>query len=234
MRPTILLFDIDGTLVSTGGAGRAAIERAFAELEGGREACAHFSFAGMTDRAIARSGLQAIGREPSEAAIAQLLARYVDLLDAAIAESPRFRVLPGVHALLDAAEARAGVAVGLGTGNVARGAEKKLTYCDLWRRFPFGGFADDSEERPRLIRAGAERGAQRLGVALERCRVVVIGDTPKDVAAAAANGFESLAVASGQHPLEELVACGATLAVATLEDARVAAAALNGAPAPRS
>jgi len=222
MRPTVLLFDIDGTLVSTGGAGRRAIEAAFAELAGGREACAHFSFAGMTDRAIARAGLQAIGLAADEEAIARLLARYVLHLDGALASSPRFRVLPGVHATLDAAAARSGVALGLGTGNVVAGAQKKLARCGLWNRFAFGGFADDSEERGALIRAGATRGAERLGQALERCRTVVVGDTPKDVAAARANGFESLAVASGVHPLEELAACGATLAVATLEDASAA------------
>jgi len=223
MRPTILLFDIDGTLVSTGGAGRRAIERAFAELEGGREACSHFSFAGMTDRAIARAGLQALGLAPTEEAIARLLARYVGFLDAAIAESPAFRVLPGVAAALDEAGRRRGVAVGLGTGNVAKGAEKKLSHCDLWRHFQFGGFADDSEERGELIRAGATRGAQRVGAELDACRVLVIGDTPKDVAAAAANSFESLAVATGQHPLDELATCRATLAVQDLEDPRVTA-----------
>jgi phosphoglycolate phosphatase-like HAD superfamily hydrolase len=102
MRPTILLFDLDGTLVSTGGAGRRAIERAFTSLfadrGGAREACGHFSFAGMTDRAIARAGLQALHLEPSEAEIARVLARYVELLDEELAPAaaPKFRVLSGV------------------------------------------------------------------------------------------------------------------------------------------
>jgi len=207
MRPTILLFDLDGTLVSTGGAGRRAIERAFnvlfADRGGSREACGHFSFAGMTDRAIARAGLRALGIDPNEDAIARVLARYVELLDRAAA--------------------RREVATGLGTGNVVAGAKKKLSVCGLWERFPFGGFADDSEERPELILTGARRGAERLGAPLDRCRVVVIGDTPKDVAAARANRFDSLAVASGQHPLAELATVGATLTVGELSDPRVAA-----------
>jgi len=227
MRPTILLFDLDGTLVSTGGAGRRAIERAFTSLfadrGGAREACGHFSFAGMTDRAIARAGLEALHLEPSEAEIARVLARYVELLDEELAPAaaPKFRVLAGVHELLDRAAARHEVATGLGTGNVVAGAKKKLGVCGLWERFPFGGFADDSEDRPELILAGARRGAERLAQPLARCRVVVIGDTPRDVAAAAANRFESIAVATGQHPLAELATVGATLAVGELSDRRV-------------
>lgn len=229
MRPTVLLFDLDGTLVSTGGAGRRAIETAFEELFGRGDACSHLDFSGMTDRAIARSALTAVGAEPSEALIARVLARYVERLDAALAASRNVRVLDGVVALLDAAARRDGVAVGLGTGNVAAGAQKKLAVCGLWERFPFGGFADDSEERAELILAGARRGADRLGRPLERCRVVVIGDTPRDVAAAAANRFDSLAVASGSHGLERLVESGATLAVPDLADAR-AGELLFGAP----
>jgi phosphoglycolate phosphatase-like HAD superfamily hydrolase len=226
MRPTILLFDLDGTLVSTGGAGRRAIERAFnvlyAERGGAREACGHFSFAGMTDRAIARGGLEALGIAPTEEEIARVLACYVERLDdeLAPAKAPGFRVLAGVRDVLDRAGARRDVAIGLGTGNVVAGARKKLTVCGLWERFPFGGFADDSEDRAELILAGARRGAERLAQPLAKCRVVVIGDTPRDVAAAEANRFESLAVATGQHPLEELAATRATLAVKDLSDAR--------------
>jgi phosphoglycolate phosphatase-like HAD superfamily hydrolase len=221
MRPTVLLFDLDGTLVSTGGAGRRAIDAAFTDLFGRGDACSHLDFSGMTDRAIARSALAAIDVAPTEEAIARVLGRYVERLDEALAASRNFRVLAGVREVLDAAARREQVAVGLGTGNIVAGARKKLSVCDLWERFPFGGFADDSEERAELIRAGAVRGAERLGVTLERCRVVVIGDTPRDVAAAAANRFESLAVASGSHRLEVLIECGASVAVNDLLDARV-------------
>ena len=119
-------------------------------------------------------------------------------------EPAGFRVLPGVVAALDAALGRADCAIGLGTGNLRVGAQKKLGHAGLWERFSFGGFADDSEERPKLIRIAAERGALHLKQPLESCRVVVIGDTPLDIAAAHANGFEAFAVATGPIALERL------------------------------
>jgi len=227
MRPTILLFDLDGTLVSTGGAGRRAIERAFnvlfAERGGSREACGHFSFAGMTDRAIARACLEALGIAPSEEAIARVLATYVELLDAELAPAaaPGFRVLAGVRELLDGAAQRREFATGLGTGNVVAGARKKLSVCGLWERFPFGGFADDSEDRAELILAGARRGAERLVQPLDRCRVVVIGDTPRDVAAARAIGAESVGVGTSGFSARDLLASGATHVVDDLTDRRL-------------
>ncbi len=216
-RPTVLLFDVDGTLISSDGAGRRAIERAFAARHrSGSEACRHFSFSGMTDRAIVRAGLTALRVEPTEAAIAELLDVYLDFLDAELAAARNFRVLPGVEAALDAASARGEIALGLGTGNLRVGARKKLDHAKLWHRFPFGGFADDGEGRAALIRAGAERGAARLRVPLALCRVVIVGDSPLDVAAARANFFESLAVATGPHPQDELRATAPDHLVADL------------------
>jgi beta-phosphoglucomutase-like phosphatase (HAD superfamily) len=217
-RPTLLLFDIDGTLISTDGAGRRAIERAFAACHGSDAACKAFSFGGMTDRAIARAGLRGLGLEPSEALIDSLLASYLGFLDAELAACRKFRVIAGIEAALTAGGARKHVALGLGTGNLRVGAQKKLEHAKLWHHFPFGGFADDSEDRPTLIRRAAERGAQRLGAPLERCRVVVVGDTPLDVGAARANGFEAFAVASGGVAFEELAALRAEHVFRTLAD----------------
>src|SRR5262245_51824537 len=111
--PTVLLYDIDGTLITTDGAGRRAIERAFVERHGAREgadrAC-RFSLAGMTDRAIARKGLRSIGVEPDEGEITALLATYVGLLDAELRAAKVFRVLPGIEAALDATAGLAHVA----------------------------------------------------------------------------------------------------------------------------
>src|SRR5262245_31642287 len=117
-RPTLLLFDVDGTLISTDGAGRRAIERAFTACHGSDEACRAFSFAGMTDRAIAREGLSAIGVAPSETVIDALLACYLGFLDAELAACRKFRVIAGIEAALAAGGARRHVAVGLGTGNL--------------------------------------------------------------------------------------------------------------------
>ncbi|MDP1823814.1 MAG: haloacid dehalogenase-like hydrolase [Archangium sp.] len=219
MRPTVLLFDIDGTLVSTGGAGRRSIERAFLLVHGRADACSHFTFDGMTDRSIVRLGLQAIGVAADEAAIDVLLARYVQCLDEAVQSVPeaQYIVHAGMREAVDAGLA-AGMAVGLGTGNVREGARVKLGRVGLFEKFSFGGFGDDHELRPELIRLGAERGTQQLGVTLREARVVVIGDTPKDVAAAQAIGAESVAVATGGFTVEQLRASGATRVFATLAD----------------
>ncbi|MEW6435151.1 MAG: haloacid dehalogenase-like hydrolase [Myxococcota bacterium] len=212
-RPTVLLFDIDGTLVTTGGAGRRAIERAFEMVHGRRDACSHFPFDGMTDRAIVRGGLTAIGLEATDAAIDDMLSRYLAVLEDEVArtEDARYRVHAGMlEAVLAGLDA--GMAVGLGTGNIREGARVKLERVRLYQHFAFGGFGDDHESRPELIRRGAERGAAQLGVPLAEARVVVIGDTPKDVAAAQAMGAQSVGVATGNWSVAQLLTSGATWA----------------------
>jgi len=204
VRPLILLFDLDGTLVATSGAGRRALDRAFGELHGRADACAGFALAGMTDRAIVRRGLGLIEKPADERAIDAVIDRYLTSLDAELVDPPNFRVLDGVVAALDLALQHARVVVGLGTGNVRAGAKRKLDRASLWTRFEFGGFGDDHESRPDLIRIAAERGAALVHSPVKTCRVVVIGDTPLDVAAARANGFEVLAVASGPIARAEL------------------------------
>lgn len=210
MRPTVLLWDIDGTLLSTGGAGRRAMERAFDRHAGRRDACAAFAFDGMTDRAILRAGLLSIGHDATEDAIDALLAIYVEMLAEEMLAASDIRLHHGVIEALDAAARRAGCAVGLGTGNVRAGARAKLTRVGIYERFAFGGFGCDHERRDELLRIGAARGAARLGAPLEACRVVVIGDTPKDIAAAEAIGAESIAVATGRYDLAALAACAPT------------------------
>jgi phosphoglycolate phosphatase-like HAD superfamily hydrolase len=213
MRPTVLLFDIDGTLITTGGAGRKAIVGAFQEAYGRPDACNHFSFSGMTDRAIVRLGLEHIGVSVTAAAIDTLLQRYVTLLEAEIEQidDRRYRIHRGMREAIDAGHAR-GFAVGLGTGNVRAGAMAKLRRVGLDQRFDFGGFGDDHELRPALIRIGAERGAATLGRQRSEVRVVVIGDTPKDIHAADAIGAECVAVSTGDHSIDRLRSAGATWA----------------------
>ncbi len=221
MKPTILLFDIDGTLISTHGAGRRAFARAFDELTGPGDHL-DFSFAGMTDRGIARQGLAAAGIEPTEAMIDRVLDTYVGWLGETLQATPQYTVFTGVVDVLESLRDRAGVAVGLGTGNIERGARIKLARGRLNDHFDFGGFGCDAEERAEVIATGARRGAGRLGVAMEACRVLVIGDTARDVAAAQAIGAECLAVATGGTSLDELSACGATYCVADLTAPEVA------------
>lgn len=217
MRPTVLLFDIDGTLVSTGGAGRRSIERAFVEHTG-RADVVDFSFAGMTDPAIVRTGLARAGRTPDADAIAAVLATYLRVLEEEVVAAERFVVHEGVADVLVEVEAWERSAVGLGTGNIRDGARVKLGRPGLYERFAFGGFGCDSEDRAQLLRVGAERGAGRLGVPRAECRVVVIGDTPKDVAAALAIGAEPIGVGTGPYTMEDLMACGASRAFRNLSE----------------
>lgn len=167
----------------------------------------------MTDRSIARLGLQAIGVEASDAHIDALLEVYLVELQAElqVTDRARYRVHAGVHDALQAAAER-GMALGLGTGNVREGARLKLEHVELYRHFRFGGFGCDHELRVELIRRGAERGAAALGQPVSACRVVVIGDTPKDIDAARGIGAESLGVGTGSFSAAELRAHGATYA----------------------
>jgi len=218
VRPTVLLFDVDGTLVTTGGVGRRALEVAFERSFQRRDACRSFRLDGMTDRAIVRTGLIAIGLEPTEEHIDRVLAGYLEALAEEVAAAPAatYRVHAGVLGVLEAAAAREATAIGLGTGNIREGARIKLERVGIYHHFAFGGFGCDAEDRPALIRRGAERGAARLGMPLEECRVVIIGDTPKDVAAAQALGADSVGVGTASFTPAQLRAAGATHAFADL------------------
>lgn len=212
-RPTVLLFDIDGTLVTTGGVGRRAVERAFHRAHGRPDACALIRFDGMTDWSITRLGLDAIGVPPTDEAIAQLLDIYLGELAAELgaATAESYRVHAGVPEALAAARER-GMALGLGTGNLEAGARLKLEHVGLYHHFGFGGFGSDHELRVELIRVGAERGARQLGLPVAACRVVVIGDTPKDVDAARGIGAESIGVGTASFSAQQLREHGATYA----------------------
>lgn len=209
-RPTIALFDIDGTLIVTGGTGRRSVNRAFAQLHGRADACDSFGFDGMTDRLIARSGLEAIGVEATAEAIDAWLAEYLIALEDEVsrADPARFRLLPGMQGAIAAAH-EAQMAVGLGTGNVREGARIKLERVGVHHHFRFGGYGSDAEARPDVIRIGAERGAVELGFPLAECRVVVLGDTPRDVHAAASIGAQCIGIATGTYSVEQLRAAGA-------------------------
>lgn len=217
-RPRIYLFDIDGTLVSTGGAGTRAMGWAFAEAHGRPDACDSFSLGGMTDRAIIRKALLAIGASDDDATIDHVLATYLGRLQVEMAAARDARVLAGVPAAIALAHGRPGSAVGLGTGNVRQGAETKLGALDLMQHFDFGGFGCDHEDRGELLAAGARRGAQQLNHELADCEVLVIGDTPKDVLAAHAIGARCLAVATGPFHEDVLRATAADWVVRDLTE----------------
>ena len=233
MLPTVLLWDIDGTLISTAGAGRRAIENTFQRRFGRTDVLA-FPFDGMTDPIILERALAALGMDAATIAreLEPTLRDYVAVLgeicahESAVARS--FRVHVGIEAALELCAERPGFSVGLGTGNVEAGARLKLEAVRLNRYFSFGGYGSDHGDRARLISIGADRGAARLGVPRAACRVVVIGDTPKDIAAARANGAECIAVATGSYSVEALAAAGATFALPNLGDPLATTALLEG------
>ena len=217
--PTVLLFDIDGTLVDAGGAGRRALERAFIEVMGDCDGLT-FTFAGRTDLAIIAEGLRRAGVDPRSDELADKKARvaeaYLVYLAEEVTASPGYQVFPGVVEILQEASREPSVAVGLGTGNLQPGAEIKLQRGGLNHFFAFGGFGSDHEARDELLRVGAQRGAAHLDEHLEDCRVVVIGDTPRDVTAALAIDADCVGIGTGASSPEELLSCGATCAFADL------------------
>lgn len=217
-RPTVLLFDIDGTLITTGGAARRALEDGVAAYLGLDSFAAEFSFGGMTDRGIMRGSLRQAGAEASEERIDEVMSFYLERLPGVLTQSGVYQAHEGVHAMLEAVTAAEHCSVGLGTGNVEIGARLKLDSVGLNPYFSFGGFGCDAEPRDELILAGAKRGAAKLGAHLDECRVIIIGDTVRDVDAAHANGFECVAVSTGGTSHESLAETQTELLVTSLTD----------------
>jgi phosphoglycolate phosphatase-like HAD superfamily hydrolase len=223
-RPTVALFDVDGTLLTSDGAGKRAVYRALEAVYGPHDGF-DFGFGGMTDRLIVRTALRALDVPVTEAAIDHVLQVYLDVLAEEVSAAERYRVHDGIMAALQALAQRPEVAIGLGTGNLEAGARIKLERVGLNPWFDFGGYGSDAEDRTELIRVGAERGAARLGRERRDCRVVIIGDTPRDVLAAHGCGAECLAVATGaadeatlrataaEHVFPDLAAPGALAAL---------------------
>jgi phosphoglycolate phosphatase-like HAD superfamily hydrolase len=223
MMKTLVLFDIDGTLVLTGRAGMRALDRALADVAGRTGLLDGVAFAGRTDRAIITEALSAIDVAPGDQLFLDVCDRYCAHLSREVdAESPHPKlVLPGVMdalAALAPLEDAGEVAVGLLPGNFARGAEIKLGYFDLWRRFRFGAFGDRHVNRRDLVPLAIEAAA-RVGAGVFAPRqVVIVGDTPADVDCAHAHGARAIAVATGTFSVDELRATGAEAVVPDLTE----------------
>ncbi len=219
----VYLFDIDGTLVNAGGAGRRAFERAVADRCGEIDrALQDLRLDGLTDHLIARKALEALGCPFDDALRDALLDRYVDHLRSEIL-GDGYAVLPGVVAALEGLRRR-GALLALCTGNVEAGARLKLGRGGLDRYFEWDasavfGFAADGEEREKLVHAALRRASARLGRAIEPPQALVIGDTPRDVEAAHHAGCPVLGVATGRYGEGELRACGAEHVVSSLAHA---------------
>jgi phosphoglycolate phosphatase-like HAD superfamily hydrolase len=217
----LALYDIDGTLIRTAGAGARAMARACAELHGMVDAAAGVHMAGKTDPIIIEEIFVArIGRAPTARELAALVEVYLGHLERELAApTTSYRVLPGVEDSI-AACAERGAAIGLATGNVEAGARIKLERGGLWSRFGFGGYGSDHADRAELVARAVERGEAMLGRRVDRREVLVIGDTPRDVAAARANGAVAVAVATGGATRAELAASAPDVLLDTLEELR--------------
>ena len=213
-----VLFDIDGTLISTGGAGAESWRRAFDELYDIPADIGKFSDAGMTDPEVGRLTFKAvIGHDPSPQELSRVMAARLRHLPATVAESKTYQVLPGVRETLERLS-RDGYLLGLTTGGTEAAAHIKLARGDLNHFFSFGGYGSDSPDRAELTRRGIERGATVLGHPLDPQRAFVVGDTPLDVEAAHAAGAIGVGVASGHFGVAELRAAGADHVLSSMEE----------------
>ena len=213
-----VLFDIDGTLITTGGAGAVAWRRAFDDLYGIPADIGQYSDAGQTDPEVGRvTFTNVIGRDPTPQEMARLITRRLHHLPEAIAEAPGYKVLPGVPEALERLS-ESGVLLGLTTGNVEAAAHIKLARGGLNKYFCFGGYGSDSTDRTELTKRGIERAGMVYGMSLDPKQCLVVGDTPKDVYAAKGAGAVSVGVASGHFTKEQLAEAGADHVLASLKE----------------
>lgn len=209
--PRLILFDLDGTLVDTAGAGRQALERAFGAVHGIESITAYTGqvrFAGMTDSGIFGALAQAAGIDPavSVAKTGALHDRYLTELSAEMARpEPRRRIMPGIEPLLRELDGRDDARVGLLTGNLERGARIKLEPFGLNPYFPGGGFGSDHNERREVARVAWRTMCRLYEIEFPPERVIVVGDTEKDIDCARANGFVAVAVDAGWVSHETLL-----------------------------
>jgi phosphoglycolate phosphatase len=214
----ILLFDIDGTLVSTGGAGAVAWRRAFEELYGIPADIGKYTDAGMTDPDVGAKTFEAVlGRRPTPHELAQVVQRRLEHLPEAVAESEGYKVLPGVPERLRQLS-RDGHLLGLITGNGDGAAFTKLARGDLMRWFSFGAYATAGLARAGIVRQAVERGEAFLGEDVPNTQIYVIGDTPLDIEAAHEAGCTAIGVATGKFDTAALREAGADHVIETMEE----------------
>ena len=200
----LVLFDIDGTLIRTGGAGLRAFERTAATQFDRPNGTSHLKFAGRTDLSLVREFFTYHGIDPTPENFRRFFDHYVFLLEHHL-QSSRGALCEGVAEFIhDLSQIPNAPSFGLLTGNIRLGAEIKLRHFNLWDRFQTGAFGDDHEDRNRLAAIALERGTQLRKAPLRGDDVVVIGDTPLDIACARAIGAKALAVATGGATLEVL------------------------------
>jgi len=201
----LFLFDIDGTLIASGGAGEHALRIAIKEQLDSDDGLSSLEIAGRTDKFITQTLFGKLNVEASPERLTAFfdcylfhLARQLPLKDG--------RLLPGIVELLNTLRAREHVALGLLTGNLERGAQLKLEHYDVWHYFEFGAYADDHHDRNQLGPIAQARALQRYGVDFSPERIFVLGDTPHDIECGVAIGAKTVGIATGSYTREQLAA----------------------------
>jgi phosphoglycolate phosphatase len=222
----LILFDIDGTLIRTGGAGVRAMTRAFSQTCGISDALKRVEVAGRTDRLIMTDALALSGRPLDDELLNEFRALYCTFLREELEQTATYEysdagvkgMLPGVRPLLDRLQQRDDMDLALLTGNFRSSAEIKLAHYDLWRYFPWGAFADDALERPDLLPVALTRYQSHTTRAIDPRDVIIVGDTPHDVSCARAGGARVVAVATGVFDTATLTACEPDVVFEDLSD----------------
>jgi phosphoglycolate phosphatase-like HAD superfamily hydrolase len=202
----LILWDIDGTLIVSHGAGIRAMERGLTKRFGVTCDLRQIDWAGRTDSWITGAVFQHVGLPDTPQNRHDYLEAYLELLPTELQSGPQGRVLPGVLELLQTLQARPDVAQGLLTGNLRRGAELKLTHYQVWHFFEFGAFADDSPLRNDLGPHALRRAKEKHAVDFDPRHTFIIGDTPHDIECGKVIGAQTIGVATGRHSVEELQA----------------------------
>ena len=227
----LILFDVDGTLLLSGGAGASALNVAFERIYGIPKAMRHVQPHGKTDELIVQEMFTShLERCGSKSEVKALLDKYVEILPITVRDSKNFHLMPGIPDLLSFLESRNDVFMGLGTGNIEEGARIKLSRGGLNQFFSFGGFGSDSGDRAELLEAGFQRGEEIIRLEFPRKSVSrwVIGDTWRDVEAGRACGAKTIAVATGGDSLYELASASPDFLFATLENTQEICEILDG------
>ncbi|MDQ6764832.1 MAG: haloacid dehalogenase-like hydrolase [Verrucomicrobiota bacterium] len=201
----LLLWDIDATLITTGGAGYTALKQVVQDRFGVRDEFHDIEIAGRTDRGIAANILRKYGLEPSERNIAEFLGEYLRGLEELLPQTSG-RVLPGIAEILARLHDRSDYVLALLTGNLRRGAELKLRHYGLWDYFEFGAFADDHHDRNELGAFARKRAREKHGAEFAVAQIDVIGDTGHDIACGRIFGARTIAVATGSWTRAQLAA----------------------------
>jgi phosphoglycolate phosphatase-like HAD superfamily hydrolase len=211
------------TLVSTGGAGLRALDRACRKLLSIENAMNGIDPSGKTDPAIVREIFARFGTThtfPPEIDIGTVLESYLSFLREEVELSEKYHVLPGITSILDEISAHPSALLGLATGNIELGARMKLQRGDLNRYFSFGGFGSDSENRTQLVTTGAEKAEKKYGNRISPEDIFVIGDTPLDIDAGRAAGYRTVGVATGRYSKNDLQNAGASFVISDFYEER--------------